>query len=89
MDTGGRKWGTPYLTRDFFSPPGRRAWRDQTLLVMAKQDGRYIAGALNLFGEGVLFGRNWGASGLCPLPAFRDLLLPGHRLRHRARAEKG
>jgi uncharacterized protein len=60
MDTGGRKWGTPYLTREFFSRLGQSLSR-QILLVMAKQDGRTIAGALNLFGEGVLFGRNWGA----------------------------
>lgn len=60
MDTGGRKWGTPYLTREFFSRLGQSLSK-QILLVMAKQDGRAIAGALNLFGEGVLFGRNWGA----------------------------
>ena len=60
MDTGGRKWGTPYLTRDFFSRLGQSLSK-QILLVMARQDGRAIAGALNLFGEGVLFGRNWGA----------------------------
>jgi uncharacterized protein len=60
MDTGGRKWGTPYLTRDFFSRLSQ-GLAHQTLLIMAKRDGRYIAGALNLFGEGVLFGRNWGA----------------------------
>jgi len=60
MDTGGRKWGTPYLTREFFSRLGQSLSK-QILLVMAKQDGRTIAGALNLFGEGVLFGRNWGS----------------------------
>ncbi|HKU55138.1 MAG TPA: GNAT family N-acetyltransferase [Rhizomicrobium sp.] len=60
MDTGGRKWGTPYLTRAFFSRLGQSLSK-QILLVMAKQDGRAIAGALNLFGEGVLFGRNWGS----------------------------
>jgi predicted N-acyltransferase len=60
MDTGGRKWGTPYLTRDFFSRLGE-GLRHQTLLVMASKDGKLIAGALNLFGSGVLFGRNWGA----------------------------
>jgi predicted N-acyltransferase len=59
-DTGGRKWGTPYLTRDFFSRLGE-GLRHQTLLVMASKDGKRIAGALNLFGRGVLFGRNWGA----------------------------
>jgi predicted N-acyltransferase len=69
MDTGGRKWGTPYLTREFFSRLGEGLGR-QTLLVMAKKDGRYIAGALNLFGEGVLFGRNWGAVEYVPFLHF-------------------
>ena len=69
MDTGGRKWGTPYLTREFFSRLGQGLSK-QTLLVMAKQDGRTIAGALNLFGEGVLFGRNWGAMEHVPFLHF-------------------
>jgi predicted N-acyltransferase len=69
MDTGGRKWGTPYLTREFFSRLGE-GLADQTLLVMAKKDGRHIAGALNLFGEGVLFGRNWGAVEYVPFLHF-------------------
>jgi len=69
MDTGGRKWGTPYLTRDFFSRLGQTL-AHQTLLIMAKQDGRAIAGALNLFGEGVLFGRNWGAVEYVPFLHF-------------------
>jgi predicted N-acyltransferase len=69
MDTGGRKWGTPYLTREFFSRLGQ-SLSHQTLLVMAKQNGRTIAGALNLFGEGVLFGRNWGAADYVPFLHF-------------------
>jgi predicted N-acyltransferase len=69
MDTGSRKWGTPYLTRDFFSRLGQTLGQ-QTLLIMAKRDGRAIAGALNLFGEGVLFGRNWGASDYVPFLHF-------------------
>jgi predicted N-acyltransferase len=69
MDTGGRKWGTPYLNRDFFSRLGQGLSR-QILLVMAKLDGRAIAGALNLFGEGVLFGRNWGAVEYVPFLHF-------------------
>ena len=59
MDTGARKWGTPYLTRSFFSLIGERM-ADETLLVMAKREGRYIAGALNFIGGDTLFGRNWG-----------------------------
>lgn len=69
MDTGGRKWGTPYLNRDFFSRLGQGLSR-QILLVMARQNGRTIAGALNLFGEGVLFGRNWGAIDYVPFLHF-------------------
>ncbi len=68
-ETGGRKWGTPYLTRDFFSRLGE-GLKQQTLLVMARRDGQTIAGALNLFGEGVLFGRNWGASEYVPFLHF-------------------
>ena len=59
MDTGSRKWGSPYLTRDFFSRIND-ALPDKTLLIMAKRDGRYIAGALNFIGGDTLFGRNWG-----------------------------
>ena len=59
MDTGGRKWGRPYLTREFFSLIGERM-ADDVLLVMAKRGGRYIAGAINFIGSDTLFGRNWG-----------------------------
>jgi uncharacterized protein len=59
MDTGGRKWGRPYLNRKFFSLIGERMPED-ILLVMAKRGGRYIAGALNLIGSDRLYGRNWG-----------------------------
>jgi uncharacterized protein len=60
MDTGARKWGTPYLTREFFSKVGA-AMSEHILLVMAKRAGRIIAGALNFIGEDALYGRNWGA----------------------------
>jgi uncharacterized protein len=59
MDTGSRKWGRPYLTRDFFTRIND-TMRDHVLLVMAKHDGRYIAGALNFIGGDTLYGRNWG-----------------------------
>ncbi|MGI8568915.1 MAG: GNAT family N-acetyltransferase [Methylocella sp.] len=60
MDTGARKLGTPYLNRAFFSHVGA-SMRDHILLVMAKRDGRYIAGAVNFLGLDALYGRNWGA----------------------------
>ncbi len=69
MDTGSRKWGTPYLTRDFFSRIGH-SMADQILLVMARRGPTYIAGALNLFGEGVLYGRNWGCTEYVPFLHF-------------------
>lgn len=59
MDTGARKWGRPYLNRAFFSLIGERM-ADRILLVMAKRNGRYIAGALNFIGSDALYGRNWG-----------------------------
>ncbi len=59
MDTGSRKWGSPYLNRKFFSMLGERL-AERVLLILAKRDGRYIAGALNLIGSDTLFGRNWG-----------------------------
>jgi predicted N-acyltransferase len=58
-DTGSRKWGRPYLNRRFFSLIGERM-ADDILLVMAKRDGRYIAGAINFIGSDALYGRNWG-----------------------------
>jgi predicted N-acyltransferase len=60
MDTGSRKWGRPYLNRKFFSLIGESMARD-VLLVMAKREGRWIAGAINFIGSDTLFGRNWGA----------------------------
>ena len=34
---------------------------EQILLIMAKRDGKYIAGAINFIGSNTLYGRNWGA----------------------------
>jgi predicted N-acyltransferase len=59
MDTGSRKWGRPYLSRPFFSLLGERM-AERVLLIMARRDGRWIAGALNLIGDECLYGRNWG-----------------------------
>jgi uncharacterized protein len=59
MDTGSRKWGRPYLTREFFSMVSERM-ADRVLLVLAKRGSKIIAGALNFIGEDTLYGRNWG-----------------------------
>jgi hypothetical protein len=60
MDTGGRKWGRPYLTRSFFSLVGE-AIPERILLVMCERGGKPIAGALNFIGGDTLYGRYWGA----------------------------
>jgi predicted N-acyltransferase len=60
METGSRKWGRPYLTRAFFSLVGETMAKD-VLLVMARRNGRWIAGAINFIGADALYGRNWGA----------------------------
>ncbi|MET4101363.1 putative N-acyltransferase [Roseovarius sp. MBR-78] len=59
LDTGARKWGTPYLTRAFFEIAQERL-RDDVLMVLALREGRAVAGALNLIGRSALFGRYWG-----------------------------
>jgi predicted N-acyltransferase len=59
QDTGARKWGTPYLTRAFFDHV-QMHMRDDVALVLARRDGRYIAGALNFIGRDSLYGRYWG-----------------------------
>ena len=76
---------SPYLTREFFSLIGE-SMADQILLVLAKRDGPLHRRRAQLHRRRhalwPLLGRDRGA----PLPAFRGLLLPGHRLRHRAQA---
>ncbi len=59
IDTGSRKWGRPYLTRAFFSEVSE-TMGENILLILAKRDGRYVAGALNFIGTDTLFGRYWG-----------------------------
>lgn len=60
MDTGARKWGRPYLNRDFFSAISA-TMADRIVLMLARDGSDYIAGALNFLGRDTLYGRNWGA----------------------------
>ena len=69
MDTGSRKWGTPYLNRRFFSMLGERMG-EKVLLVLARRHGRWIAGALNLIGGECLYGRYWGCTEDVPFLHF-------------------
>ena len=59
QDTGARKWGTPYLTREAFTLLGERMG-EQILLIFAYLDGQPVAGAMNVIGGTTLFGRYWG-----------------------------
>ncbi|XP_024932423.3 uncharacterized protein LOC107425382 isoform X1 [Ziziphus jujuba] len=58
-NTTNNKWGSPYLTRDFFHTVGSKMG-DQVLLVVAEEGDELVAGALNLIGGDTLFGRLWG-----------------------------
>jgi predicted N-acyltransferase len=60
QDTGSRKWGRPYLTREFFDRLGQ-TMGDRLLLFLAYRGGLPIAGALNVIGPNALYGRYWGA----------------------------
>ena len=59
IDTSDRKWGSPYLTQDFFYRIGQ-TMADRIVLVLARYNGKWVAGALNLLGSDTLYGRNWG-----------------------------
>ena len=60
QDTGARKWGRPYLTREAFTLLGERM-AERILLVMAFIGETPVAGALNFIGRDALYGRYWGA----------------------------
>jgi uncharacterized protein len=59
MDTGGRKWGSPYLNREFFALLHERM-ADKVMLVLAMDGSKPVAGALNMIGSETLYGRYWG-----------------------------
>jgi predicted N-acyltransferase len=59
QDTGSRKWGSPYLTREAFDLFGERMGEDIVLL-LAFDNGMPIAGALNFVGAEAIYGRYWG-----------------------------
>lgn len=62
LTTVDKRWGTAYLTRDFFEMIGE-SMADKILLVCAFEPDQTkypIAAALNLVGTNTIFGRNWG-----------------------------
>ena len=69
MDTGSRKWGSPYLNRKTFSLL-RERMADDMLFVFAMEGGEAIAGALNMIGSETLYGRYWGTIDPRPMLHF-------------------
>ena len=69
QDTGMRKWGTPYLTREAFTLLGERMG-EKILLIFAYIDGQPVAGAMNVIGGTTLFGRYWGCLADIPFLHF-------------------
>jgi uncharacterized protein len=61
QDTGARKWGAPYLTREFFYRM-QDTMRNDILLILCARKGTWVAGALNFIGADTLFGRYWGCA---------------------------
>jgi predicted N-acyltransferase len=61
QDTGSRKWGRPYLKRDFFELVCERMG-ESLLLFLAYRGATPIAGALNFIGPDTLYGRYWGCT---------------------------
>ena len=69
QDTSARKWGQPYLTRQFFTMIGRDM-ADSVILILALKNGVAVAGALNLIGSDALYGRYWGCTQDIPFLHF-------------------
>ncbi|KAK3444803.1 hypothetical protein EUGRSUZ_A00755 [Eucalyptus grandis] len=71
-NTTDNKWGSPYLTREFFHNMGSKMG-DQVLLVVAEEGDELVAGALTLIGGDTIYGRLWG----CP----QKLIIPTYILK--------
>lgn len=56
-----RRGGIPTLTLEFFQALGE-IMPEQVLLVLARHNGHYVAGAFNLRGADTLYGRHWGCA---------------------------
>lgn len=64
-----RRWGSPRLTLDFFRSLSESLPR-QTLLILARRGGDYIAGAFSMVGTDAVYGRHWGCSEYHPFLHF-------------------
>ena len=60
LNTIDKKWGGAYLTKSFFYLINK-TMKNKILLVLARQNNKIVAGALNFIGDNTLYGRNWGS----------------------------
>ncbi len=60
LNTIDKKWGGAYLTKNFFYLINK-TMKNKILLIVAKQNSKIVAGALNFIGDDTLYGRNWGS----------------------------
>ena len=60
LNTINKKWGGAYLTKSFFYLINK-TMKNKILLIIARQDNKIVAGALNFIGGDTLYGRNWGS----------------------------
>ena len=60
LNTVDKKWGGSYLTKEFFHLLND-TMKNDILLIIAKQDEKVVAGALNFISKNTLYGRNWGS----------------------------
>ncbi len=60
LNTIDKKWGGAYLTKSFFYLINK-TMKNKILLIIARQNNKIVAGALNFIGSNTLYGRNWGS----------------------------
>ncbi len=60
LNTINKKWGGAYLTKSFFYLINK-TMKNKILLIIARQNNKIVAGALNFIGSDTLYGRNWGS----------------------------
>ena len=69
LDTTGRKWGSTYLTKEFFFEILQN-FKNKILLIMAYQQDKMVASAINFLSKTHLYGRLWGSKYEVPFLHF-------------------
>ena len=69
LNTTGRKWGSKYLTKNFFSEL-LKSFRKKILLIIAFKNDKMVASAINFLSSTHLYGRLWGAKYEVPFLHF-------------------